>query len=79
MKAAVATPPESASVDHAALEQHVRAMYERVASDPGGEFHFELGRADRSVRAYGVQNISLLAYKRQSRSPLPSNPAGATP
>ena len=45
MIAAIASQPAGPSVDHAALEQHVRAMYQRVAEDPRGEFHFELGRA----------------------------------
>lgn len=34
----------TAGVDHVELEQHVQAMYRRVADDPRGEFHFELGR-----------------------------------
>src|SRR5690606_14103127 len=32
-------------VDRAELEAKVVAMYEAVAEDPGGDFHFELGRA----------------------------------
>jgi arsenite methyltransferase len=45
MTATPATQSDAPSVDHAALEQQVRAMYQRVAEDPRGEFHFELGRA----------------------------------
>ena len=32
------------SVDVVALEQKVKAMYRDVATDPHGEFHFEMGR-----------------------------------
>lgn len=32
------------SLDTAALEQKVKAMYRAVAEDPDGEFHFEMGR-----------------------------------
>ena len=31
-------------LDKAALISKVKAMYTRVASDPQGEFHFEMGR-----------------------------------
>lgn len=34
-----------ATLDTAALEQKVKAMYRAVAEDPDGEFHFEMGRA----------------------------------
>lgn len=33
------------TVDTQALESKVKDMYERVAHDPHGEFHFEMGRA----------------------------------
>ena len=33
------------SVNQIELEQKVKEMYEQVARDPFGEFHFELGRA----------------------------------
>lgn len=39
----MSTTPQAA-VDTAALEHKVKEMYRQVASDPGGEFHFELGR-----------------------------------
>jgi ubiquinone/menaquinone biosynthesis C-methylase UbiE len=32
------------AVDRAALEHHVKEMYERVALEPHGTFHFEMGR-----------------------------------
>src|SRR5215831_11439671 len=32
-------------LDTSELEQKVREMYQAVAQDPGGEFHFEMGRA----------------------------------
>jgi ubiquinone/menaquinone biosynthesis C-methylase UbiE len=35
---------QPASVDRERLERAVRAMYRDVARDPGGDFHFELGR-----------------------------------
>ena len=34
-----------AAVDRAALEDKVKSMYSEVASNPHGEFHFEMGRA----------------------------------
>ncbi len=33
------------SVDRDSLENQVKDMYSRVARDPDGEFHFEMGRA----------------------------------
>ncbi len=33
------------SVDRESLENQVKDMYSRVARDPDGEFHFEMGRA----------------------------------
>lgn len=39
------SPPSSGGIDHAELDRHVRDMYARVADDPQGEYHFELGRA----------------------------------
>ena len=32
-------------VDAGALRDHIRAMYRDVAQEPGGDFHFELGRS----------------------------------
>lgn len=40
-----ATAPATRTLDVAALEQKVKAMYRDVALDPHGEFHFEMGRA----------------------------------
>jgi hypothetical protein len=31
-------------VDPGALRDHIRAMYRDVTQEPGGDFHFELGR-----------------------------------
>lgn len=42
MTAVLQTPRR---VDVVALEQKVKAMYRDVATDPHGEFHFEMGRA----------------------------------
>ena len=33
------------TVDTHAVESQVKDMYERVANDPHGDFHFEMGRA----------------------------------
>jgi arsenite methyltransferase len=42
----VATTQEALkSLDTVALEQKVKAMYQAVALQPGGDFHFEMGRA----------------------------------
>lgn len=35
----------TANVDRYELETKVKDMYRRVAQDPRGEFHFEMGRA----------------------------------
>jgi len=40
-----ATTSTEKSVNRLELEQKVKEMYEKVAQDPFGEFHFELGRA----------------------------------
>lgn len=40
-----AAPTISKSVNTTELEQKVKEMYQRVAQDPHGEFHFEMGRA----------------------------------
>jgi len=40
-----ATPYKAESVDTGALEEKVKAMYRAVATQPHGEFHFEMGRA----------------------------------
>jgi SAM-dependent methyltransferase len=39
------TTPAAAIIDAGALRDHVRDMYRDVALRPGGEFHFETGRA----------------------------------
>ena len=33
------------NVDRESLENQVKDMYQRVAENPDGEFHFEMGRA----------------------------------
>ncbi len=43
MTTATVSPPKS--VNPAELEQKVKEMYQKVALDPHGEFHFEMGRA----------------------------------
>jgi SAM-dependent methyltransferase len=44
MQAAIETSTPS-TLDTAALEAKVKAMYRRVAEQPDGDFHFEMGRA----------------------------------
>jgi hypothetical protein len=39
------TAAPAATFDAKDLEAKVKAMYRRVAEDPHGEFHFEMGRA----------------------------------
>ncbi|MFW5875400.1 MAG: methyltransferase domain-containing protein [Myxococcota bacterium] len=38
------SPNPSSGVDPTELEQHVKDMYARVAEDPRGDYHFEVGR-----------------------------------
>jgi arsenite methyltransferase len=45
MQTATATKLNLQSVDRISLEQQVKDMYQRVAENPNGEFHFEMGRA----------------------------------
>ena len=37
-------PPGATAVDAAELEAKVKAMYRAVAENPGGSYHFEVGR-----------------------------------
>ncbi len=45
MQAATASIIAEQSVDRVSLEQQVKDMYQRVAENPDGDFHFEMGRA----------------------------------
>ncbi len=43
-------------VDRDSLESQVKDMYQRVAEDPNGEFHFEMGRALTEKLGYPVED-----------------------
>jgi SAM-dependent methyltransferase len=45
------------TVDTQALENKVKDMYERVAHDPHGEFHFEMGRALAERLGYSPDDL----------------------
>jgi len=45
MPSATASIIAEQSVDRVSLEQQVKDMYQRVAENPDGDFHFEMGRA----------------------------------
>ena len=45
------------SVNRKELEYKVKAMYEHVAQDPFGEFHFELGRALAQRLGYASEDL----------------------
>ncbi len=45
MTTAIATDTQPKSLNRIELEQKVKEMYRKVALDPHGEFHFEMGRA----------------------------------
>jgi arsenite methyltransferase len=49
---------ETRQLDTTELEQRVKRMYEEVALEPEGEFHFETGRApaERRTSAPPVTN-----------------------
>ncbi len=44
-------------VDRDSLESQVKDMYQRVAEDPNGEFHFEMGRALTERLGYPVEDL----------------------
>jgi SAM-dependent methyltransferase len=45
------------TVDTQAVETKVKSMYERVAQDPHGEFHFEMGRAMAERLGYSPYDL----------------------
>jgi cyclopropane fatty-acyl-phospholipid synthase-like methyltransferase len=47
----------AASVDSQELEARVMEMYRAVAEDPGGDFHFELGRALAERLGYAPEDL----------------------
>ncbi len=48
------------SVDVVALEQKVKAMYRDVATNPHGEFHFEMGRAMAERLGYAPSDLNAI-------------------
>ena len=44
-------------VDRDSLESQVKDMYQRVAEDPNGGFHFEMGRALAERLGYPAQDL----------------------
>ena len=45
------------TVDTHAVESQVKDMYERVAQDPHGDFHFEMGRALAERLGYSTYDL----------------------
>jgi arsenite methyltransferase len=45
------------AVDRKALEHKVKEMYQRVAEEPDGEFHFEMGRKLAERLGYPVEDL----------------------
>jgi len=50
----------TAGVDVEALERKVKRMYRAVATEPGGEYHFELGRALAERLGYPTTVLGLI-------------------
>jgi arsenite methyltransferase len=48
------------SVDVVALEQKVKAMYRDVATNPHGDFHFEMGRAMAERLGYAPRDLDAI-------------------
>lgn len=57
MTAVLQTPRR---VDIAALEQKVKAMYRDVATNPQGDYHFEMGRALTERLGYAVADLDAI-------------------
>ncbi len=53
----LATMPSFRSVNVAELEKQVKEMYRRVADDPRGEFHFEMGRGLAERLGYASEDL----------------------
>ena len=56
-------------VDTTELREHIREMYREVAERPGGDFHFELGRASPSGSAIRPRGSTRSRPRRWRRSP----------
>jgi ubiquinone/menaquinone biosynthesis C-methylase UbiE len=53
-------PPGITTVDPAELEAKVKAMYRSVAEEPGGSYHFELGRELAEQLGYPASILDLI-------------------
>ncbi len=51
------TAPKKQEVDSESLETQVKEMYRRVAVDPHGEFHFEMGRGLTERLGYPAEDL----------------------
>ncbi len=51
------TAPRKQEVDEASLESQVKEMYRKVAVEPEGEFHFEMGRVLAERLGYPPQDL----------------------
>ena len=51
------------TVDKAQLEEKVKSMYTHVASDPHGDYHFEMGRGLASHLGYSDQELDAIPHQ----------------
>ncbi len=51
------TAPKKQELDKESLEIQVKEMYRRVAVDPHGEFHFEMGRGLTERLGYPAEDL----------------------
>ncbi len=51
------TAPKKQEVDSGSLEIQVKEMYRRVAVDPHGDFHFEMGRGLTERLGYHPEDL----------------------
>ncbi len=49
--------PKQQHVDEASLESQVKEMYRKVANEPEGEFHFEMGRGLAERLGYPPEDL----------------------
>jgi ubiquinone/menaquinone biosynthesis C-methylase UbiE len=57
------TATATRSVNTAELEQKVKDMYQRVAREPGGEFHFEMGRVLAERLGYPPADLDRIPHE----------------
>ncbi len=56
----ILTESKSRELDRVSLEIQVKDMYQKVATNPHGEFHFEMGRALTERLGYPVQDLDVI-------------------